>query len=252
MFTIQIGLSRDHFFLQRLRWYPLLSNADLFHRPASSTVSSKRNEILVHGTCYSLHLIFQTLLGYLRHENLDHKPDGAGRNRVMGSYQKAYRSMEPRMPSLLEHRSGNDFRKIREYEATVSRPTWRHLFAFTTSNHAALLVLAVLAAASVAAAKTTYSIFLGKVMDIIAPLGAGIISKEAALTDVSHWCMILAAMGAANWAANSIFMATWALFGELLARTARQTLFANLLQQDLAWFDSQSQGIRSILSRIQM
>lgn len=156
------------------------------------------------------------------------------------------------MPSVPQYESVSDCSYTTQHEATVSKSTWRHLFAFTTSNHAALLALAFLAAASAAAAKTTYAIFLGKIMDIVAPLGAKTISKEAALTGVSHWCMILAAVGAANWAVNSIFMTTWALFGELMARAARRVLFANLLQQDLAWFDSQHQGIRSTLSRIQM
>lgn len=150
----------------------------------------------------------------------------------MGSYQKAYRSLEPRVALLPQYRAGNEF--TGEHEATVSRPTWRHLVAFTTSNHAALLVLAVLAAASNAAARTTYAIFFGKVVDVIAPLGGEAISKEEALAGVRHWCMVLATVGAVNWAANSVFMATWVLFGELMAKAARRVLFANLLQQDLA------------------
>lgn len=170
----------------------------------------------------------------------------------MGSYQKTYRSMEPRMPSLFGNGPRNDSDFAREHEASVSRPTWRHLFTFNTNNHAAPLILAFLAAAFAAAAKTTYAVFLGKIMDIVAPLGAGTISKEAAWTGVSHWCMILAAMGVANGVANSIFMATWALVGEITARNARRVLFGNLLQQDLAWYDSQRHGIGSMLSGIQM
>lgn len=160
--------------------------------------------------------------------------------------------MEPRIPSLPQCGSGSDFSYIPEHEASVSKPTWRHLFAFTTSKNAVLLVLALLAAAAAAAAKTSYAIFLGKIMDIVAPLGAENIGKEAALTGVSHWCMIMAAVGAANWAVNSVFVAIWAFFGELMARAARRALFSNLLLQDLAWFDSQHQGIRSTLSRVQM
>lgn len=155
------------------------------------------------------------------------------------------------MPPTSHHGPEDNFSFTVEHEATVSKPTWRHLFAFTTSKGSALLGLALLAAAAAAAAKTTYAILLGKVMDIVAPLGAGSISKDTAMAGVSHWCMILAAVGAANWVANSVFMATWTIFGELMARAARRVLFANLLQQDLAWFGSQRQGIRSTLSRIQ-
>lgn len=193
-------------------------------------------------------MYFVIIVCSLTHRSLNYKSDdNTGGKRVMGSYQKAHRSLEPRVPSLPQYRTGNKF--TGEHEATVSRPTWRHLFAFTTSNHSALLVLAVLAAASTATTRTTYAIFLGKVMDIVTPLGAEAISKEEALTGVRHWCMVLAVVGAVNWAANSVFMATWALFGELMARTARRVLFANLLQQDLAWFDGQRHVSWAIVSK---
>lgn len=115
-----------------------------------------------------------------------------------------------------------------------------------------MLLLALIAAAAAAAAKITYAIFLGKVMDVVAPFGAGSTGKEAASTSVSYWCTILAAAGAANWAASSMFITTWGLFGELMTRAARRVLFTTLLHQDMAWFDLQKQSIRVKLSRIHM
>ncbi|KAF3762068.1 hypothetical protein M406DRAFT_96416 [Cryphonectria parasitica EP155] len=129
-----------------------------------------------------------------------------------------------------------------------SKSTWRDLFAFTERRHLGPLIMAIIAAAFAAAAKTSYAIFLGRVMDILTPLGAGTISKESAMTGVTFWCIILTAMGAAVWIFNSAFMAAWVIFGELIARQARDKIFSNLLNKEMAWFDSQEEGVSSALS----
>lgn len=156
------------------------------------------------------------------------------------------------MPSLSASTS-RDIGDQQDKRQTARRgSTWRHLFAFTEQKHIAPLALAVLAAACAAGAKTSYAIFLGKVMDVVTPLGAGTISKESAMTSVSFWCVILTAVGAAAWVFNSAFMAAWVIFGELIAKNARATLFDDLLYKDMAWFDSQQEGISSVLSSIEM
>lgn len=230
--------------------FVLLSHAQPNSRTCFLNLSSRYNLFICHISSLLL-WILSTSLAHSRTGtcNTSRTDDNAGGNTAMGSYQKTYRSMEPRLPSLPQYGPGN--KSIGEHETTISRPTWRHLFTFTNRNHSALLVLTVLAAASAAAAKTTYAIFLGKAMDIVTRLGAEAIGKDEALAGVKNWCMVLAAVGAANWAANSLFMATWTLFGELMTRAARRELFANLLRQDQAWFDGQRQGVRSTLSRIQ-
>lgn len=89
-------------------------------------------------------------------------------------------------------------------------------------------------------------------MDVVTPLGAGTITKDSAMASVSFWCVILTAVGAASWIFNSLFMAAWVIFGESMARNTRKTLFANLLYKDMAWFDSQEEGISSVLSSMQV
>ncbi|PSR88794.1 P-loop containing nucleoside triphosphate hydrolase protein [Coniella lustricola] len=133
-----------------------------------------------------------------------------------------------------------------------SKSSWKDLFAFTEPQHYGALAVAIGVAALVAAAKTSYAIFLGRVMDILTPLGAGTLSKTVAMTGVTFWCILLTAVGAAVWICNFVFMAAWVIFGELIAKNTRDTLFDNLMHKDMAWFDSQTDGISSSLSSMQV
>lgn len=157
-----------------------------------------------------------------------------------------------RMSSSFKTESRDDNTKKNKRQAVRTSSTWRHLFAFTKRQHTFSLALAVLAAACAAGAKTSYAIFLGKVMDVVTPLGAGTSSKDSAMASVSFWCAILTAVGAAAWVFNSAFMAAWVIFGELVTKNARDTLFTNLLYKDMAWFDGQDEGVSSVLSSMQM
>lgn len=157
------------------------------------------------------------------------------------------------MPSPFETECGDGGGLKKDTRQRVrSSSTWRGLFAFTERQHTVSLALAVLAAACAAGAKTSYAIFLGKVMDVVTPFGAGTISKDSAMAGVTFWCVVLTAVGAAAWAFNSTFMAAWVIFGELVAKNTRETLFDNLLYKDMAWFDGQEEGFSSVLSSMQM
>lgn len=133
-----------------------------------------------------------------------------------------------------------------------SKSTWRHLFIFTDRRHAAILGFAIVSAVLVAATKTLYAILLGKIMDLVSPLGAGTISGTKAMEGVRMWCLVLTGVGVAIWAFNSALMALWVIFGELSAKSARDGLFSNLLSKEMAWFDRQEEGVSSALSSMQM
>lgn len=132
-----------------------------------------------------------------------------------------------------------------------SKASWIHLFAFVNRHNAGLLASAVAAAMAVAGAKTFYAIVLGKIFDIVSRFGAGKIDGDDTLAGVTTWCVVLTAVGAAIWLANAGFMALWVIFGEVCAKSARETLFTALLRKDMSWFDSQGDGLSSMLVRIQ-
>ncbi|KAK2596828.1 hypothetical protein N8I77_012720 [Diaporthe amygdali] len=130
--------------------------------------------------------------------------------------------------------------------------TWKHLFVFTKSRQAGFLSLAVVASLLVAAVKTVFAILLGRIMDIVSPLGAGRINGSTAMGGVTIWCVVLTGIGVASWAFNSALMALWIIFGELVAKTARHDVFEHLLDKEMAWFDAHDEGLSSALSGMQI
>jgi ATP-binding cassette subfamily B (MDR/TAP) protein 1 len=131
------------------------------------------------------------------------------------------------------------------------KSSWKNLFLFTKTAHAFPLTGALLASALTAGFKTVLAVILGRVFDIIAGYGNGTLSSSKAVSEMSKWSLVLFGMGIGYWLANSIFLALWVVFGELQADSVRKDLFGNLLARDMAWFDSQSDGISSLLVRIQ-
>lgn len=138
------------------------------------------------------------------------------------------------------------------HKTACPKATWRHVFAFTERHHISALVLAVVAAAYAAGVKISNAVFLGKFLDIDTSLGNGTMTMESATDNIAFLCIIFTVLGATAWVFNWAFMTAWIVFGELTAKSARETLFANLLYREMAWFDSQEEGVSSALSSIQM
>ncbi|KAF5022574.1 hypothetical protein F66182_5407 [Fusarium sp. NRRL 66182] len=131
------------------------------------------------------------------------------------------------------------------------KSSWKQLFLFTRRSHTGALIAALLSAAATAGFKTVLSVILGKVFDVIAGFGDGSLSGNEALAQVSKWSLVLVGLGIGNWFASTAFLACWVIFGELQASSVRSDVFASLLSKDMAWFDAQSEGISSLLTRIQ-
>ena len=144
--------------------------------------------------------------------------------------------------------------KTTEAETTISPParsSWKHLFAFMRFPHTGPLLAALLASAATAGLKTALAVVLGEIFDVISDYGLGERSSSGTLSAISRWSVILVGIGVGNWMANSAFLALWIIFGELQATSVRQGIFESLLSKDMAWFDSQEEGLSSFLVRIQ-
>lgn len=129
--------------------------------------------------------------------------------------------------------------------------TWRHLFVFAQRGQAGFLSLAIVASLLVAAVKTVFAVLIGRIMDIVSPLGAGSMNAGTAMAGLTVWCVVLAGLGLAAWAFNSALLALWIIFGELVAKTARNCIFERLLDREMAWFDGHHEGLSSALSGMQ-
>lgn len=136
-------------------------------------------------------------------------------------------------------------------QSSAGVATWKHLFVFTERRQARLLGLAIVTCLLVAAVRTVFAVLVGRIMDVVSPLGAGNIDGSTAMAGVTVWCVVLAGLGLASWAFNSALMALWVVFGELVAKTARKSLFGHLLHREMAWFDGHHEGLSSALSGMQ-
>ncbi|KAF4977124.1 hypothetical protein FZEAL_6312 [Fusarium zealandicum] len=139
--------------------------------------------------------------------------------------------------------------QLSQQQATKS--SWSQLFLFTRKPHTGALVAAFIASAFTAGFKTVLAVILGKVFDIIAAFGNGSVDSSGTLADVSKWSLVLLGLGIGNWIASTAFLALWVIFGEFQAMSVRRDIFKSLLSKDMAWFDSQTEGISSLLVRIQ-
>ncbi|KAH7324371.1 P-loop containing nucleoside triphosphate hydrolase protein [Stachybotrys elegans] len=144
-----------------------------------------------------------------------------------------------------------DEKEVQENSQPPAKLSWRRLFAFTRWSHAVPLSAAILSTLASAALRTYIAVILGNVFDVVADFGSGQVSADEMLADVTRWCTILAALTAANWFANSAFLSSWIIFGEIQAQTARRDVFASLVARDMSWFESAEQGISSLLTRLQ-
>lgn len=128
---------------------------------------------------------------------------------------------------------------------------WRHLFVFTKKAHISPILAALAATAFTAGFKTVLSVILGRIFNVIAEYGNGSSDGSETLSRISMWCLVLVGLGIGNWLASMLFLSLWIIFGELQASSVRHDIFHSLLAKDMAWFDSQSEGISSLLVRIQ-
>jgi len=120
-----------------------------------------------------------------------------------------------------------------------------------TKRHVTILIPASFLAILAGVLKPTISIFLGRIFDDLAAFGSGTTAGGQLLTDVSRWCIALTALGLAAWLVNGGFFALWLVFGELQVKSVREKMFKGMLEKEMAWYDLRSDGIASLLNRIQ-
>lgn len=133
----------------------------------------------------------------------------------------------------------------------ATKATWKHLFAFTSRQHLSSLPLAVAATIVSSGIRTFQAVVYGRIFGIMAAFGAGRMDGPDALRSVSTWSLVLTGMGIGTWISNTLFMSMWIVFGEAQARSVRREIFESLLSKDMAWYDGQTGGTPSLLTRIE-
>jgi ATP-binding cassette subfamily B (MDR/TAP) protein 1 len=131
------------------------------------------------------------------------------------------------------------------------RAKWSSLFNFTTRGHVAILAAGVVCAVLSGIVIPITSILFGKLFDSFASYGAADISGDELVSRTSTYAIALAVLGSLSWLLNGLFFMLWIVFGELQAKTARDSLFQGLLYKDMEWFDLQKDGVSALIPRFQ-
>lgn len=128
--------------------------------------------------------------------------------------------------------------------------SWRSLFAFTTQQHTPPLVWCGIATLLAGLVRPVPSIFFGYIFQLLTEYGAGNMDSKNTKLQVSEWCVALTITGIATWLFNGMLLSTWMVFGELQAKSAREEMFAGLLEKEMEWYDLRKDGMGPLLIRI--
>jgi len=132
-----------------------------------------------------------------------------------------------------------------------NKSTFATLFSFTRPKHRPLIFLSFFTAAIVAASRTAYAIFLGRIFEIISKWSTGLLNAEEFISEISQWSVYFVLLGLGMWLFSSLDIALWVINGEIRARTTRETMFAALLRKTAGWYDLRGEGVWGLLVQIQ-
>lgn len=138
-------------------------------------------------------------------------------------------------------------------EAGIPKPPVSRIsiFAFTTKKHVLILFPAILLATIAGAIRPVLAILLGYIFDELLGFGTGDSTPSDLLQNVSTWTVAIAGAGVATLLTNGAFFSLWLVFGEMQARSVRDIAFDSMLEKEMKWYDLRTDGIGSLLIRIQ-
>ncbi|KAL8999973.1 MAG: hypothetical protein Q9188_005772 [Gyalolechia gomerana] len=132
-----------------------------------------------------------------------------------------------------------------------SSARWRSLFAFTSRSHLLTLCLALILSVASGAVAPVLSYLLGKVFDCFTSFGGGKYGGPELIRRVSKYAIGLTGLGAASGLLHTGYFGFWLVFGELQAKSARDSLYAGMLEKDMEWYDMRKDGIDALIQRLQ-
>ncbi|KAI9845188.1 MAG: hypothetical protein M1838_001849 [Thelocarpon superellum] len=138
-----------------------------------------------------------------------------------------------------------------EAEDGIQHAGWASLFLFTRKSHTLTLLTAVVLSVVSGVIIPATSVFLGIIFNSFTDFGAGQITGPELTAKISVQCIALVALGGASWALNGGYFGCWLAFGELQAKTARESVFDEMIGKDMEWFDMQRDGMGGLIPQLQ-
>ena len=139
-----------------------------------------------------------------------------------------------------------------EEESNLAKHTsWRSLFNFTSTTDALPLLLGLILSIAAGIVNPALAILLGRIFDLFTNFGAGEISGSDLVEKISTNAIILSGLGTASGLLHAGYFTLWLVFGELQAKHVRERLFDGMLEKDMGWYDMRTDGINTLVSRLQ-
>ena len=95
------------------------------------------------------------------------------------------------------------------------------------------------------------TIICGNIFGIFALYGSGTIVSSQMLDSVSTSCKVLIVLSGLSWVVEAGFMSSWIAFGEQHAKEMRNRLFSAMLKRNIKWYDLRTEGLDTLLARIE-
>ena len=158
------------------------------------------------------------------------------------------------------HDMGSDTHESRHEPATLRRDgesardksSWKGIFAFTKRAHLHALIPAVTFSVAAGLLQPTMAIIFGKFFNNFSEYAAGRINGEILMQNCLANVYALLGLGLCTLLLKGGLFLCWVRFGEMQAKSVQELLFSSLLARDIEWFDIQSQGMPTSLSKIHM
>lgn len=128
---------------------------------------------------------------------------------------------------------------------------WRSMLHFTLRIHLIPLAVALILTALSGVIVPAVAIVLGKTFDTFARYGSNKITGPDLVEQVSWYAVALTVLGCAGGILNGGFFTFWVSFGELQAKSAREQLFNEMLENEIEWYDLRKAGVDTLISRLQ-
>lgn len=141
---------------------------------------------------------------------------------------------------------------LMDYTIQPSSASWRCLFNFTSKSHTVPITVAILLSVVSGIIIPALAILLGGLFEAFTSYGGKQIHGPDLVKQTSVYGQCLVALGCTSGVLNAIYFMCWLTFGELQAGSARGKTFDGILDKNMEWFDTQSAGVVTLTSQLQM
>lgn len=128
---------------------------------------------------------------------------------------------------------------------------WAVLFSFTIKAHLSVFISAVIFSAAAGLLQPSMAIIFGRVFDAFSDCAARRIDGMMLVNRTLGSVYALLGIGVCTFLLKGSLFTLWLVFGEMQAKSVRETLFQCLLEREIEWYNARTTGVSILLARMQ-